>query len=1474
MPTEPADPLVLPRDGTSQNDRHRASLDPSYAKVDDRTLEDLLTFVKAYANELVFINEANLPDGTWSGLFAPAEGTLGVADLAAFLNDPSRPPVSERALRRPHLVLLLTFLKLFEHAQDHLNGLTKRHLEFYYEQLLEMTRKPALPDQVAVLFTPAIGVDSAEVPAGTLLNAGQDAEGQLRRYATNRLLVVNRATVERLSSVWVERRRTTITSARETNEGTTEDGFLAMLGVALGDPLPGDPLPPYTGGRTVDLAFVSEVGIFVDFIAASLHMEPYELRALIGLKRERDAAVLPGGDWETINGIVEAAGQNKNAGYTASYADPRAFEANLADAVFAGSIPAMEAAYAPLAFLEITDVNGLYDNRGTPDVDSFITGTLFFPTLADFDAMMVLKLSIDAAWRAINRTLETAGQRLRQDASYKLLPATTYAFDTNLDAAVGTGLTPTSVVWPTTTPSGALIASLDDYYAELEIAEAYFHLTAEGVQFIGNTGTQLLAEQELTADAWSAVDATLLAAHQEKVYAKRRGELEALWTGGGGGLAGFDAMVREALGGANGTDDQALLAALAPHVALAADLTFLQGVRATLQAAQPVSANDQARAVNIVERAERVRLAQPSPVPEIVEWRNLYANEDATSVSIPGPDGSAPRWKTFGQRRPTLTSAPPEQLGWGIASPLLYLESGTRVLTLTLGFEADGFDLSKIGAALTQGALKAEISTEQGWQELTVTTSVVAGTAAASDSYQDLVRPGQPLGDTPLDQHLPAIQIVATMGVELDPTAPPTTFDPTSTATWPVLRLMLRQIQDTALTETQFITLAAPFETLHLVAAHILATVNGLTISVARNDDGVVDTTSPIELFGLEPPGGARFSIAHRELANRSLQSLVFHTVWEDPPADLATDYAMYATPAAMGKVQIDVVDRFRSTTISGANSLDLLVASLTTDLTAWPGDIPSRRPALDEPADPLEWDRYFQWELQAPGFGHAEYSELQQSKSLQLAIDIANGQTGATDGYEVKVPYRPVLQSLLVDHSASTEVVVNQLVWVGGIAPVDTLHHFHPFGAHAVEPESGSTTLSFLPDYPHEGELYLGIHNLEPPQNLTLLFQVAEGSANPDLEAAEVRWSALDGNRWVSLNEGQVLSDSTRGLINSGVVELSLRPVQPSTRMPPGPYWIRAHITQHPEATCDTIAVHTQAVSATFVDNNNAAAHYAEPLPATSITRFVTRVAGIARVEQPYTSYGAQAAEQDEGFYTRVAERLRHKTRAVALWDYERVVLDAFPELYKVKCLPAASSEFGEGGLVQVLIIPNIRNQIPQDPFEPKASTELLARVQEYLVTRISPWARVEVINPHYIRVKVRLGVQFKSGYDTGFYTQELIHGLNRHLSPWAYDEGADIALGEQIYANSIVDFADRQPYVEYVNSISLFTSDDGVDFTIVTRPSIASGEPYAVSTQRPDAVLVAARDHQVDLISPDADGQSFTGINYMIVELDFIVG
>jgi hypothetical protein len=185
--------------------------------------------------------------------------------------------------------------------------------------------------------------------------------------------------------------------------------------------------------------------------------------------------------------------------------------------------------------------------------------------------------------------------------------------------------------------------------------------------------------------------------------------------------------------------------------------------------------------------------------------------------------------------------------------------------------------------------------------------------------------------------------------------------------------------------------------------------------------------------------------------------------------------------------------------------------------------------------------------------------------------------------------------------------------------------------------------------------------------------------------------------------------------------------------------------------------------------------------------------------------------------------------------------------------------------------VIPDIRHKRPFNPFEPKASADLLADIKAYLADYSPVWASVHVKNAQYIPVKVRFAVRFRAGYNEDL--GKLNNELNRFLSPWAYTEGAEIEIGGRIYANSIINFLDTRPYVEYVSDIRLFRSEDRGNTFPLVMPSDSEG--YWVQTDKPDGILVAAPQHEIDLITDVRyEEHDFIGINYMKIGLDFIVG
>ena len=92
-------------------------------------------------------------------------------------------------------------------------------------------------------------------------------------------------------------------------------------------------------------------------------------------------------------------------------------------------------------------------------------------------------------------------------------------------------------------------------------------------------------------------------------------------------------------------------------------------------------------------------------------------------------------------------------------------------------------------------------------------------------------------------------------------------------------------------------------------------------------------------------------------------------------------------------------------------------------------------------------------------------------------------------------------------------------------------------------------------------------------------------------------------------------------------------------------------------------IDIRAQAMLAQFDDHSNDLSHLKNGISSGTISKLSERIQAIKSVSQPFSSFGSRAAETDTDYYQRVSERLRHKNRAITLWDYERLILQKFPE-------------------------------------------------------------------------------------------------------------------------------------------------------------------------------------------------------------------
>ncbi len=386
--------------------------------------------------------------------------------------------------------------------------------------------------------------------------------------------------------------------------------------------------------------------------------------------------------------------------------------------------------------------------------------------------------------------------------------------------------------------------------------------------------------------------------------------------------------------------------------------------------------------------------------------------------------------------------------------------------------------------------------------------------------------------------------------------------------------------------------------------------------------------------------------------------------------------------------------------------------------------------------------------------------------------------------------PYLPQAEALSFDYSAS--------------GPATVFAHLLPFDGHRQVDPDGPDVPALLPAFAYAGNLYLGFSRLDGPRTLPLYLRMGQARG---VEPPAISWACLTANRWLSLPSPSG-ADGTRGLQTSGIVTLSLPPSQDlcaSTVLPGGLRWIRAALVERPADVPRVLAIYAQAVRATRQAAGDEAGGADLALPPRTITALAKPVKGIGGVTQPAASFGGRAAESDRAFSVRMSERLRHKNRAIVAWDYERLVLECFPTVWKVRTLPARARRIGEqeggAGAVRVIVVPGPTSPEVVDPTAPTSSADTLASIAQVLQQAAGPFVRVQVLNPIFVRMRVTATVRWRDREDPRMLADRLSGEIRTYLSPWPSEVRGDRAVSEP----ELAEFIQSRSYVDLVTAIAV---------------------------------------------------------------------
>ena len=261
-------------------------------------------------------------------------------------------------------------------------------------------------------------------------------------------------------------------------------------------------------------------------------------------------------------------------------------------------------------------------------------------------------------------------------------------------------------------------------------------------------------------------------------------------------------------------------------------------------------------------------------------------------------------------------------------------------------------------------------------------------------------------------------------------------------------------------------------------------------------------------------------------------------------------------------------------------------------------------------------------------------------------------------------------------------------------------------------------------------------------------------------------------------------------------------------------------------------------------------------PLRAGTITRPKTAIPGIKTVVQPYNGNRADCDETHLQFECRVSEYLRHKGRAWTAWDYERLVLEHFPNIASVQCYPSSNSE-GQltPGSVFLVVIPQLDACHQDTPLTPHVDSDTLNDIEAYLKTVRSDHISITVENPQYDEIRVTCTISLcPDCIDKEYYTTMLDTALKVFLAPWTDATQTVVVNKSKLNESDIVAFIQQQPYVDKIWCIQVKIIEhevrQGTKAQIIEH-EVRQGtdiQPYNIGH-----LLTSAKDHEINIKSND---------------------
>lgn len=832
-------------------------------------------------------------------------------------------------------------------------------------------------------------------------------------------------------------------------------------------------------------------------------------------------------------------------------------------------------------------------------------------------------------------------------------------------------------------------------------------------------------------------------------------------------------------------------------------------------------------------------------------------------------------------------------IGFAVASPALYLKEGKREIDLVIHFENSAFDalinhiytFSKY-LNISQKEMVVKAFLEAFNIELTASENWIAikrYVVTLDEKNKALVVKF----DVTADQD-------AIVGFQKD------IHNDAYNTLYPVLKVSLNN--------NSYIYPYTLLKDGNITQVAVNTKVSGVKDLVIQNNVGPVNADNPFLPFGPIPKTGSYMIIGCNEVFQKQLDDISIDIEWFDIPKEnqgfseyykdykLGVDNSSYEATISIlheGQWKPDTEEQkqkvklFRTLNKEDQNEPDAK-SEVSPYLTLNNLNINSLKQTPDFGSIPgkqvfnnLSKRGFLKLELTNPmhAFGHDVYPNILSEITLE------NSKSGFLKGKKTKplphAPITPKIKSISISYKSSTVISIsdNQTADERILNEHGQLFHLHPFGITKTYPNNSIKDVRLIPNFDFEGALFLGFENVQAPQTISVLFEMLdEFTISSEEEPPEIEWSFLSNNIWHSIKPADIIRDDTNSFLRTGIIMINVPgDIRKSNSiLDPDLYWLRVCVKANVEGASNLISVASQVVKATLVGNNELykSDFLHKDLPAGTIQRPLKTLKGVNKVLQPLPSFHGLPYEPKNKFKTRVSERLRHRNRAVACWDFERLILDNFTQIERATCLPnMTSSNLNSPGNILLVVSPYANNVI--NTKEPRTSSELLYKIKSFLKNYTSPFANIEVRNPSYERIRVICSVKFKEEHNHGYYIQQLNVHINNYLSGNMGGDSHGSLVGKAVYSSDVITYIRTLPFIQFVTSFSIVQAARDISGNYVLIDTAKDGdEKDGLKATKPWSVLVPSDQHQITvLISKQETSSKQAGIDYLELGSDFII-